>query len=96
MLSNFSAGFDTQTAIHIGTCGWSYKDWAGGFYPPGLPAAEYLTFYAERYSVVEPGRGSPRATREIRVLVAHSNVRRTLPRYASIFPRLRVNPSCSK
>ena len=26
-------------AIRLGTCGWSYKDWAGVFYPPGLPAA---------------------------------------------------------
>ena len=39
--------------VRLGTCGWSYKDWAGVFYPPGLPAAEYLPFYAERYSVVE-------------------------------------------
>ena len=31
--------------IRLGTCGWSYKDWAGVFYPPGLPAADYLPFY---------------------------------------------------
>jgi uncharacterized protein YecE (DUF72 family) len=39
--------------VRIGTCGWSYKDWSGVFYPEGLPAAEYLPFCAERYSVVE-------------------------------------------
>jgi uncharacterized protein YecE (DUF72 family) len=37
----------------IGTCGWSYKDWDGVFYPDGLPAGEYLPFVAERYPVVE-------------------------------------------
>jgi uncharacterized protein YecE (DUF72 family) len=39
--------------IHIGTCGWSYKDWSGPFYPKELPAGEYLSYYAERYPVVE-------------------------------------------
>jgi uncharacterized protein YecE (DUF72 family) len=39
--------------IRVGTCGWSYKDWSGVFYPKGLPAGEYLAYYAERYSVVE-------------------------------------------
>src|SRR5438128_401226 len=39
--------------IHLGTCGWSYKDWAGVFYPPGLAAAECLSFYADRHPVVE-------------------------------------------
>ena len=39
--------------IQIGTCGWSYKDWAGPFYPDGLPAGEYLAHYAARYSAVE-------------------------------------------
>jgi uncharacterized protein YecE (DUF72 family) len=27
---------DIRTHIHIGTAGWSYKDWEGIFYPPGL------------------------------------------------------------
>src|SRR2546430_2328787 len=31
--------------IRIGTCGWSYADWSGVFYPNELPAAEYLSFY---------------------------------------------------
>jgi uncharacterized protein YecE (DUF72 family) len=36
-------------AVRIGTCGWSYKDWAGVFYEKGLAAGDYLTAYAERY-----------------------------------------------
>jgi uncharacterized protein YecE (DUF72 family) len=40
-------------AIRIGTCGWSYKEWSGVFYPGGLTAGEFLSFYAERYPVVE-------------------------------------------
>jgi hypothetical protein len=39
--------------VRIGTCGWSYQDWLGVFYPKGLPAGEYLSYVAERYPVVE-------------------------------------------
>jgi uncharacterized protein YecE (DUF72 family) len=39
--------------LHVGTCGWSYKEWSGVFYPEDLPAADYLASYAERYPVVE-------------------------------------------
>jgi uncharacterized protein YecE (DUF72 family) len=39
--------------IRVGTCGWSYKDWSGVFYPERLPDAEFLSFYGERYPVVE-------------------------------------------
>jgi len=40
-------------AVRIGTCGWSYPDWSGVFYPPGLMPANYLSFVADRYSIVE-------------------------------------------
>src|SRR5204863_299411 len=40
-------------SVRIGTCGWSYKDWSGVFYPEGVPAGEYLSLYAEHYPVVE-------------------------------------------
>jgi uncharacterized protein YecE (DUF72 family) len=43
----------TMPAIRIGTCGWSYADWSGVFYPEELPAGEYLSYYAERYPIVE-------------------------------------------
>lgn len=39
--------------VRVGTCGWSYQDWAGVFYPEGMAAGEYLSYYAERYPVVE-------------------------------------------
>jgi uncharacterized protein YecE (DUF72 family) len=39
--------------ITVGTCGWSYKDWVGPFYPKGTAAGDYLSFYAERFNAVE-------------------------------------------
>lgn len=37
----------------IGTSGYSYKDWEGIFYPPGLPQGQKLDFYASHFNVVE-------------------------------------------
>jgi uncharacterized protein YecE (DUF72 family) len=37
----------------VGTSGFSYKEWKGGFYPEKLPAGEMLAYYAERFSTVE-------------------------------------------
>jgi uncharacterized protein YecE (DUF72 family) len=39
--------------FHIGTSGWSYKEWKGSFYPPQIPADEMLPYYAARFSTVE-------------------------------------------
>jgi uncharacterized protein YecE (DUF72 family) len=39
--------------VRVGTCGWSYKEWTGVFYPEDLTPGEYLGYYAERYPVVE-------------------------------------------
>jgi uncharacterized protein YecE (DUF72 family) len=39
--------------ILVGTCGWSYKDWDGVFYPKGLAAGDYLAYVAERFGLVE-------------------------------------------
>jgi uncharacterized protein YecE (DUF72 family) len=39
--------------IYLGTCGFSYKEWVGPFYPPKTKAAEMLAFYAQRFSAVE-------------------------------------------
>lgn len=36
-----------------GTSGFSYKEWKGSFYPPGLPARAMLAYYAERLPTVE-------------------------------------------
>jgi uncharacterized protein YecE (DUF72 family) len=37
----------------VGTSGYSYKEWKGGFYPPDLPASGMLRYYAARFSTVE-------------------------------------------
>jgi uncharacterized protein YecE (DUF72 family) len=39
--------------IIAGTSGYSYKEWKGRFYPPDLPAAKMLAFYAGHFSAVE-------------------------------------------
>ncbi len=38
---------------HIGTSGWSYREWKGLFYPPDLPAKRFLEFYAKQFNTVE-------------------------------------------
>ena len=39
--------------LRIGTSGYSYKEWKGGFYPEDLSAADMLTYYAQRLGTVE-------------------------------------------
>jgi len=39
--------------LYIGTSGWSYKGWAGAFYPKGLRPAEHLQYYANHFPTVE-------------------------------------------
>jgi uncharacterized protein YecE (DUF72 family) len=39
--------------VRIGTQGWNYADWVGGFYPSGTRPAEFLTTYAKAFEVVE-------------------------------------------
>jgi len=39
--------------VYVGTSGYSYDDWVGPFYPPGLPKSDFLTHYAERFQCVE-------------------------------------------
>ena len=54
--------------VRIGTSGWIYKHWRGGFYPPGLPQRRWLEFYAEHFDSVDVNfsfcRLSERATFE--------------------------------
>jgi uncharacterized protein YecE (DUF72 family) len=37
----------------VGTSGYNYPEWKGSFYPPKLPAAKMLPYYAERFTTVE-------------------------------------------
>jgi len=39
--------------VHIGTCGFSYDEWKGQFYPADLPAHEMLRYYSLVFSFVE-------------------------------------------
>ncbi|MGB7539966.1 MAG: DUF72 domain-containing protein, partial [Anaerolineales bacterium] len=39
--------------IHIGTSGFSYKDWVGPVYPEKMPEKDWLSFYATQFSTVE-------------------------------------------
>jgi uncharacterized protein YecE (DUF72 family) len=48
-LSEYAAGM----RVAVGTSGFSYKEWVGSFYPPKLPAARMLQFYAEQLPTVE-------------------------------------------
>lgn len=40
-------------SIHIGTSGWSYKDWRGPFYPDSLASKYWLSYYAGFFDTVE-------------------------------------------
>jgi uncharacterized protein YecE (DUF72 family) len=40
-------------SVHVGTCGWQYRDWQGRFYPAGLPQREWLEHYSARFQTVE-------------------------------------------
>ena len=39
--------------IFIGTSGWTYKSWRGGFYPKYLLPRSYLSFYAHTFATTE-------------------------------------------
>jgi uncharacterized protein YecE (DUF72 family) len=41
------------TRLYVGTSGWSYPTWRGGFYPEKSRPAEFLRFYSERLPSVE-------------------------------------------
>ena len=38
---------------YVGTSGWSYPSWRGGFYPADADPKTFLSFYAERFDTVE-------------------------------------------
>jgi uncharacterized protein YecE (DUF72 family) len=39
--------------VHVGTSGWSYPSWRGGFYPADADPTTFLSFYSERFDTVE-------------------------------------------
>jgi uncharacterized protein YecE (DUF72 family) len=42
-----------DTVFYLGTSGWSHQDWAGKLYPHDVPAADYLSTYAQYFAAVE-------------------------------------------
>ena len=39
--------------FHVGCSGWSYKHWAGDFYPAGLKSGDWFSYYASHFDTVE-------------------------------------------
>jgi uncharacterized protein YecE (DUF72 family) len=39
--------------LHAGTSGYAFKEWKGAFYPPEMPDADWLGYYATRFPTVE-------------------------------------------
>ena len=42
-----------MNSIRLGTSSWSAKGWVGSFYPDGMKAADFLSYYATRWGCVE-------------------------------------------
>ena len=45
--------YEPVTRLHVGTSGFSYTSWRGGFYPPDAKPPDFLRLYAERLPSVE-------------------------------------------
>ena len=39
--------------LHVGTSGWTYKDWRGRFYPKDVAQKDWLAWYAEQFGSTE-------------------------------------------
>ena len=57
-----------MSRLHVGTMGWSYDFWKGGFYPEALPSDQLLTFYSTKFNTVEIDNTFYRIPREKTVL----------------------------
>ena len=51
--SAMAATSASLAGAYVGTSGWSYPSWRGGFYPAGADPKSFLSFYAERFRTVE-------------------------------------------
>jgi uncharacterized protein YecE (DUF72 family) len=52
-LNPWRASVPLPASPMIGTCGFSYPEWRGRFYPPELPQSGWLGFYAENFPALE-------------------------------------------
>jgi uncharacterized protein YecE (DUF72 family) len=75
-----------EEGLYLGTSGWSYADWEGTVYPPGIPPAGRLAEYVKHFATVEVDStfyGTPKPSTVERW-------RRVVPegfRFAAKFPR---------
>lgn len=53
MKSDLPCYQEVSERINIGTCGWSFDEWRGGFYPAHLAHHHWLEFYARHFSAIE-------------------------------------------
>ncbi|MFW6062131.1 MAG: DUF72 domain-containing protein [Planctomycetota bacterium] len=44
---------NNQGNLRVGTSGWQYSHWRGGFYPDDLPKKEWFDYYARQFDTVE-------------------------------------------
>src|SRR5918992_2504379 len=51
--SGVTATAPSVTGLYVGTSGFSFPTWKGGFYPPDAKPADFLRLYAERLPSVE-------------------------------------------
>jgi uncharacterized protein YecE (DUF72 family) len=42
-----------MTDWYLGTIGFTYPEWKGSFYPPGLPSGQALNYYSKVFNAVE-------------------------------------------
>jgi uncharacterized protein YecE (DUF72 family) len=40
-------------SLHVGTSGWAYREWRGGFYPPDLAQSRFLEHYGRTLDACE-------------------------------------------
>src|SRR5262245_58064587 len=52
-LSRDNSISEERMKLHVGTSGYSYKEWKGNFYPEDLPDKEMLSYYSRCLPAVE-------------------------------------------
>jgi len=53
LILSYSVAYYDGMKIHVGTSGYSYKEWKGNFYPEKFPDKQMLRYYGERFKTVE-------------------------------------------
>jgi uncharacterized protein YecE (DUF72 family) len=49
-----SSDLKSSCQLYVGTCGYSFPEWTeAGFYPPGTPGKEMLSFYSRQFNAIE-------------------------------------------